>query len=98
MSTRPGLFPAPEPDALPLSQLLASPAWRLTRGESAKWTRIRASTVDCMECAHLQHEKRGDFGPRRQAKRRRIIPDGPRLDLCHSHAQLWMARDKTDSA
>lgn len=98
MPARPALFPEPDPDIPPLSRSLAEPAWRLRPGESAKWTRISVKTLDCRECAHLQHERRGDFGPRRQAKRRRTVPGGGRLDLCHAHAQAWQQRDQNDSA
>ncbi|HEX5522697.1 MAG TPA: hypothetical protein VFX53_04565 [Pedococcus sp.] len=91
-----GLFPAPDPDIPALSVALGGPAWRLPRGGKAKWVRLSVKTIDCQECSHLQHETRGDFGPRRQAKRRRRY-DGTQLDLCRAHAQAWQERDAEDS-
>lgn len=96
MSARPALFPLPEPDIPALSEYLAGPHWRLLPGEKAKWTRINVKTIDCGECAHLQHECGGAYGPRRQAKRRRVTR-GARLDLCRAHAQLWEQRDEVDT-
>jgi hypothetical protein len=95
---RPALFPEPPRDLPDLSAALATPAYRLDRGEKAKWTRINVKTIDCVECTHLQHETRGAFGPRRQAKWRRALPEGHRLDLCRAHEMAWRERDKTDSA
>lgn len=94
---RPGLFPEPEPSIPDLSDALADPFHRLRPGQQATWTPVRASTVDCQECAHLQHERRGAFGPRRQAKWRRKTPDGTRMDLCRGHALAWRTRDHTDT-
>lgn len=97
MAGRPGLFPPPEPDIPDLSAHYGGPAWRLVGGQRAKWTAIRVTTVDCVECAMLQHERRGGFGPRRQARHRRVHPTGDRLDLCRAHAMAWKQRDQHDS-
>lgn len=99
MVGRPALFPEPAPDIPALSKTLAACQYRLGPGDQARWIRINVKTLDCMECAHLQHETRGAFGPRRQAKRRRIgpEPDFARLDLCRAHALVWEQRDETDS-
>lgn len=96
MCPRPALFPEPAVDPPALSAGYAASPYRLLPGEKAKWTWIHVKTIDCMECALLQHEQRGEFGPRRQAKRRRIGPRGVRLDLCRAHAMQWEQRDKTD--
>lgn len=94
----PGLFPTPSPDIPALSTGLGGPARRLRLGETARWTRINVSTIDCQECAHVQHETQGRFGPRRLAKHRRTLPaGGPALDLCRGHAQAWRRRDAADS-
>lgn len=97
MCSRPALFPEPHREPPPLSAGLAVSTWRLLPGEKAKWTRINVKTIDCIECSLLQHEMRGGYGPRRQAKRRRITPRGDRLDLCRAHAQVWEQRDIDDT-
>lgn len=97
MGGTPALFPEPEVAPPPLSAALATAPWRLRRGQMARWTRIRPRTLDCQECAHLQHEMRGAYGPRRQAKHRRVVPGFTRLDLCHAHAQAWRERDQNDT-
>lgn len=98
MTPTPALFPEPPPDMPALSAQLSGPAWRLEPGGRARWTQISVKTIDCAECTWLQHETRGAFGPRRQAKRRRKADGMPRLDLCRSHAQAWQQRDENDSA
>jgi len=98
VAARPALFPEPARQPPPLSRWLASPGWRLVPGEKARWTDLRTTTVDCQECAHLQHEQNGNFGPRRQAKRRRVTPLGARLNLCREHALAWKQRDEKDTA
>lgn len=98
-AARPALFPEPPRRQPAFSRGLAAAAWRLGTGETAKWTRLAATTrVDCMECALLQHEQSGSYFPRRKAKSRRTTPDGARLDLCHAHTTAWKTRDETDSA
>ncbi len=96
MGTRPALFPEPEPDLPQLSQWFSGAHHRLLPGEHATWTRVRVTTVHCQECAHLQHELAGDFGPRRQARYRRNA-GGHRLDLCRAHAERWRERDAADT-
>jgi hypothetical protein len=98
MDATPALFPKPEVAPPALSAALGGPGWRLLRGQEARWTHIRPRTIDCEECAHLQHEQRGSYGPRRQAKHRRVVPGRVRLDLCHAHALAWRHRDENDSA
>jgi hypothetical protein len=97
VTARPALFPEPTPDPPALSQALATAGWRLQPGEKAKWTRLSTKHIDCVECGWLQHEMRGNYGPRRQAKRRRTIGHNVRLDLCRSHAEAWQRRDAEDS-
>lgn len=97
MSARPALFPEPAPDIPALSHQFAASTWRLAPGEKAKWTALKVRTIDCRECAVLQHEQRGAYGPRRIAKHRRVTPAG-RLDLCRAHSQGWRERDAVDSA
>lgn len=97
MNARPALFPEPPPNIPALSTALSGPELRLRRGESAKWTPVRAYTLHCEECAHLQHELRGEFGPRRQVKYRRNTPTGLRLNLCRGHAMAWRTRDEADA-
>jgi len=96
-AARPALFPEPDPDIPDLSTGLSGPPWRLRPGETATWTQLSVKTIDCQECAVLQHERRGEFGPRRQAKRRRKTEHG-RLDLCRAHAHAWHQRDEVDGA
>src|SRR5262245_24608512 len=98
MSPDPALFPEPDPDIPALSAGLGGAAWRLEPGQRARWTDLRVKTIDCVECTWLQHETRGAYGPRRQAKRRRTAGQRPRLDLCRAHALAWKQRDETDSA
>lgn len=92
------LFDKPLAEPVEPSKALAAFAYRLAKGEKAKWTEVKLKTYrPCEECAHVQHENGGGTGPRRQAKRRRRHPMGPSLELCHAHAKLWEARDEIDS-
>jgi hypothetical protein len=93
----PGLFPAPRPQSPDLSLWLSAPVYRLTPGQRAKWTELHVKTVDWQECAMLQHETRGGFGPRRVAKHRRRLPSGMALDLCRAHTMAWKRRDSDDT-
>jgi hypothetical protein len=95
-----GLFPEPIGPTLALSRLLgAEPGYRLAPGEHARWTRRNtASSVDCEECAALQHELRGAYRPRRRATIRRTRPGPLHLDLCSAHAELWRERDDANGA
>lgn len=89
-----GLFPAPEPAPPGLSTGLAGQHEITAPTQKVKWTRRAAtSRVDCQECAMLQHETRGSYGPRRRAKWRRTTCLGAHLDLCTAHMQAWKARD-----
>lgn len=81
-----------------LSKALAVYEYRLALDEVAKWTDIRVKAPKpCQECAQLQHETRGSFGPRRQAKHRRTHPMGPKLELRSAHTEQWKVRDAEDS-
>jgi hypothetical protein len=93
------MFDKPAEQPVQLSAHLAAFAYLLARGETAKWTQIKLKTYrPCEECAWVQHESRGDFGPKRQAKHRRRHPMGPQLELCTAHMKLWKERDERDAA
>lgn len=92
------MFDKPEEQPVELSQKLSAFEYRLDRGEKAKWTAIKLKTYrPCNECAYMQHETGGSFGPRWQAKHRRAHPMGPVLELCTAHKDLWHKRDDVDS-
>jgi hypothetical protein len=96
---QPPLFDEPPVPPVQLSKTLAVFEYRLARAEAASWTAVKLKTYrPCQECACLQHERDGDFGPRRQAKHRRRRPTGPTLELCNAHAEQWKARDERDTA
>jgi hypothetical protein len=78
-----------------------------------KWTPVKPGprAGACDECAQLQHETRGKFGPRMQPRKRRVFPTksapdpatghtirvkGPVLALCSRHAQAWEELDADD--
>jgi|SRR5882724_3494901 len=89
---QPPLFEASDPEPVAFSAALAALEYGLSRGEQAKWTVVKLKTYrPCQECAHLQHERVGDFGPRRH-------PMGPALELCNEHAKRWKTRDLEDGA
>lgn len=60
--------------------------------DTIRWTATRSGR-GCDECAALQHETRGQYGPRHPARQRRAITGGPDLLLCHTHADAWRTRD-----
>ena len=92
------MFDKPAEQPVELSKRLAAFEYRLDRNEKAKWTSIKVKGPrPCNECAYMQHETGGKFGPRRQAKHRRSHPMGPALELCHAHRDLWLERDEKDS-
>lgn len=92
------MFDAPQEQPVGLSKALAVYAYRLAADEAAKWSDIKVKAPrDCQECAQLQHETGGVFGPRRQAKHRRAHPMGPKLELCSAHTEQWKVRDLEDS-
>ena len=80
----------------PLSRHYANRSYQATPAEVPKWTKTSATTKHCDECAMLQHETGGRFGPRKQPKHRRGFPGGPVLYLCSLHAQAWRDRDTAD--
>lgn len=92
------MFDKPEGQPVELSHGLSAFEYRLSKGEKAKWTAIKVKGPrPCQECAYMQHQTNGAFGPRRQAKHRRAHPMGPALELCHAHRDLWLDRDAKDS-
>jgi hypothetical protein len=71
------MFDKPAEQPVELSERLSAFEYRLDRGEKAKWTAIRVKGPrPCQECAYMQHQTGGQFGPRRQAKHRPGTPDG----------------------
>jgi hypothetical protein len=81
------------------------PDYRASAGRRPSWAKIAnpsARGAMCAECAQLQHETRGQFGPRMQPRTRRSFPakvgGGPALSLCTRHAQAWRDRDAEDMA
>lgn len=92
------MFDKPAEQPVQLSEKLSAFEYRLGGGERAKWTSIKVKGPrPCDECAYMQHQTGGKFGPRRQAKHRRSHPMGPTLELCHAHRDLWLERDEKDS-
>lgn len=95
---KPGLFPQPERDIPVLSARFGNGEYRAGPGMKVKWTRkAPRARADCDECAALQHETRGAYGPRRQVRARRAVT-GTTLDLCAAHAVAWKSRDIADGA
>jgi hypothetical protein len=102
--------------AAPLSgKFHTDPAYRASADWKPRWAKVanpgRGAT--CQECAQLQHENRGKFGPRMQPRQRRSFPPktmpdpetglsvkvkGPTLLLCSRHAAVWEEIDKGDTA
>jgi len=88
-----------------LSAKFADPDYRASAGRRPSWAKIAnpaAKGAMCAECAQLQHETRGAFGPRMQPRTRRSFPKSaggsPALALCTRHAQAWRDRDAEDMA
>ncbi|MFE4461446.1 hypothetical protein ACFROC_29190 [Nocardia tengchongensis] len=101
---------APQGDALvdvtpetsaPLSRHFSAEPWRATAARRPKWQKIAnpSPAAHCSECAVLQHETRGEFGPRMQPRARRTFAGdkASALVLCSRHAQAWRARDAVDA-
>jgi len=82
-------------NSAPLSQLYSAPAYRASAAESASYAQSK-SQLPCDECCAVQHETRGEFGPRMQTKVRRTFKGGPNLRLCRRHANAWRERDEQD--
>lgn len=92
------MFDKPEEQPVELSKRFSAFVYRLSRGEKAKWTAIKArGPRPCDECFQMQHESGGKFGPRRQAKHRHSPPGGSPVELCRAHRDLWIVRDEQDS-
>ncbi|WP_280427837.1 hypothetical protein [Nocardia brasiliensis] len=89
------------------------PQYRADADWRPQWSKVAnpaGRAVMCHECAQLQHETRGRFGPRMQPRKRRAFPaksepdparpgamiriTGPTLLLCSRHAFAWEALDK----
>ncbi|MGW0058092.1 hypothetical protein [Nocardia nova] len=86
-----------EPDTrAPLSQHYATDPWRASGERQPKWTAVKGSTAPCDECYWVQHETRGAYGLRRQAKHRRAFPRerDTAVRLCTPHADVWKERDR----
>ncbi|MFD7045618.1 hypothetical protein [Rhodococcus jostii] len=83
----------------PLSTTYANPSYRASAQEKPKWTPVKVKApIPCDECAAVQHETRGRFGPRASARQRRGFVGGPILRLCTRHANAWRERDTRDGA
>lgn len=90
-----------------LSQRYATqPDYQARPGDRPRWSKIDTPPAGamCDECAQLQHETRGRYGPRKQPRERRTFPAiagkraaGPALRLCYQHAQVWHAKDDHDA-
>ena len=92
------LFDKPGEQPMRLSKALSGPDYRLRKDEKAKWTNVNLKTYrPCQECAAVQHETGGAFGPRRQIKKRRRVVGGKVIEMCQQHAQLWRELDAKDS-
>lgn len=101
----------------PLSARYRSdPEHRANPERRPRWTPVAnpgGRGMTCQECAQLQHETGGRFGPRMQPRKRRSLParsatdpatgytirvKGPTLLLCSRHAYAWTALDEADMA
>lgn len=82
-------------NSAPLSAMYGVPAYRSSPAEVAKYS-PSSTQLPCDECVAVQHETRGQFGPRMQAKARRTFKGGPNLRLCRRHANAWRERDGAD--
>lgn len=105
------------PDAPLSGKYRTDPAYRASVEWKPRWAKVAnpASPRNvCHECAQLQHETHGRFGPRMQPRKRRSFPTkteadpqkpgatiqvkGPTLLLCSRHAYAWEAMDQADMA
>lgn len=83
----------------PLSKAFENPSYRASATEKPKWTPVKVKApMACDECAAVQHETRGTYGPRANARQRRAFVGGPILRLCTRHANAWRERDEKDCA
>jgi hypothetical protein len=95
---QPPLFVVSPATDVPLSKHYSARPWRATQREMPKWTNYTSKTAYCDECVMVQHETRGEFGPRMQPRRKRMMPGGgPELKLCTRHAMAWEERDRADA-
>lgn len=97
MSDQPGLFPELGRVSAPASRTTVN-AHRAQTVVRVSWTPIKLKVPrPCQECARLQHETAGEFGPRADARHRRtaLLAGGGKLalDLCSRHADTWRQRD-----
>jgi hypothetical protein len=103
------------PDAPLSAKYRTDPQYRASIEWRPRWAKVANPAgrgVTCHECAALQHETHGRFGPRMQPRKRRSFPTksepdparvgaviqvkGPTLLLCSRHACAWDAMDKAD--
>lgn len=108
---------ASTPDAPLSSKYRTDPQYRASADWKPRWAKVANPAgrgVTCQECAQLQHETHGRFGPRMQPRKRRSFPaksvpdpakagetmkvKGPVLLLCSRHAYAWEAMDRADMA
>ncbi|MGW4117091.1 hypothetical protein [Nocardia sp. NPDC004711] len=106
----PALFAVQHQLTAELSQRYSKdPDYRASAERKPSWAKITnpsARGAFCDECANLQHETGGKFGPRMQPRQRRHFPTktvngekvggGPALRLCTRHAEAWRERDDID--
>lgn len=86
-------------DSAPMSKAFAVMSYRSSPEERPKWSAIKVKNpMPCDECAAVQHETKGAYGPRANAKQRRAFKGGPILRLCTRHANAWHERDQKDGA
>ncbi|OBA54439.1 hypothetical protein A5789_22020 [Nocardia sp. 852002-51101_SCH5132738] len=95
-ATRPALRVVADNTA-PLSQTYDAPLYRATAQDKPTWDQLTRSRGDCDECAALQHESHGKYGPRAKARQKRAFHGGPELLLCSAHALAWHDRDDIDT-
>lgn len=91
-----GLFPKPEAEPPRLSERYAFGEYRAGPGIKVGWNAFKPRRrADCDECTALQHETKGAYWPRRQARHRRTMGN-TRLELCGAHTAAWKDRDALD--
>lgn len=81
----------------PLSEVYDAPLYRAVPGDEPGWSPVTRARVDCDECAALQHESHGKYGPRQKPRQKRAFHGGPELLLCSAHALAWHERDDIDT-
>lgn len=98
------LIEKPPRASAPLSRRYAAPAYRVASIHPPTWSKVTpARDAFCHECAQVQHESQGAFGPRMRPRARRKLPGEDArsehtLLLCGPHATVWKDRDAADMA